>query len=111
LTALTEADVAHWRQLIKSAWELLVGHHQWVAGPIARGVPAIVPLVPRTDLDSATSPAAFGAIATSVPPSVESMAETLVHEFQHTKLCGLMDMLPLIEPSGERGYAPWREDP
>ena len=40
-----------------------------------------------------------------------SMAETLVHEFQHIKLCGLMDMLPLIEPSGERGYAPWREDP
>ena len=39
------------------------------------------------------------------------MAETLVHEFQHIKLCGLMDMLPLIEPSGERGYAPWREDP
>ncbi len=111
LTALTEADVAHWRQLIQSAWELLVGHHQWAAGPIACGVPVIVPLVPRTDLDSATSPAAFGAIATSVPPSAESMAETLVHEFQHTKLCGLMDMLPLIEPSGERGYAPWREDP
>ena len=39
------------------------------------------------------------------------MAETLIHEFQHNKLCGLMDMLPLIEPSGERGYAPWREDP
>ena len=39
------------------------------------------------------------------------MAETLIHEFQHNKLSGLMDMLPLIEPSGERGYAPWREDP
>jgi hypothetical protein len=39
------------------------------------------------------------------------MAETLVHEFQHIKLCGLMDMLPLIEPSAERGYAPWRDDP
>jgi hypothetical protein len=39
------------------------------------------------------------------------MAETLVHVFQHTKLCGLMDMLPLLEPSAERGYAPWREDP
>lgn len=111
LTALTGADVTHWRQLIQSAWELLVGHHHWVAGPIARGVPVIVPLEPRTDLDSATSPAAFGAVATSVPPSAESMAETLVHEFQHTKLCGLMDMLPLIEPTSERGYAPWREDP
>jgi hypothetical protein len=39
------------------------------------------------------------------------MAETLIHEFQHIKLCGLMDMLPLIKPGTERGYAPWREDP
>jgi hypothetical protein len=39
------------------------------------------------------------------------MAETLVHEFQHIKLCGLVDMLPLVEPGGERGYAPWRDDP
>jgi hypothetical protein len=39
------------------------------------------------------------------------MAETLVHEFQHLKLCGLMDMLPLIEPDDEKVYAPWREDP
>ena len=111
LTALTAAEFAQWRRLIQSAWELLVRHHSWVAGAIAEGVPVIVPLMPRSDLDSATSPAAFGAIATSVPPSAESMAETLVHEFMHTKLCGLMDMLRLIEPSAERGYAPWRDDP
>jgi HEXXH motif-containing protein len=111
LTAMPAAEVTKWRQLIQSAWELLVRHHEWAAGPVADGVPVIVPLVPRSDLDSATSPAAFGAIATSMPPSAVSMAETLVHEFQHIKLCGLMDMLPLIEPCGERGYAPWREDP
>jgi HEXXH motif-containing protein len=99
------------RQLIQDAWELLVRHHAWAAGPVAEGVFVIVPLVPRSDLDSATSPAAFGAIATSLPSSAVSMAETLVHEFQHTKLCGLMDMLPLVEPGAERGYAPWREDP
>jgi HEXXH motif-containing protein len=110
-TAITAAEVTHWRQLIQSAWELLVRHHEWAAGPIADGVPVIVPLVPRSDLDSATSPAAFGAIATSPPPSPVSMAETLIHEFQHIKLCGLMDMLPLIEPCDERDYAPWREDP
>ena len=38
------------------------------------------------------------------------MAETLIHEFQHVKLGGLMDMVPLVKPSGKRGYAPWRED-
>jgi HEXXH motif-containing protein len=111
LTVMTEAEVTNWRHRIQAAWELLVRHHGWAAGPVAAGVDVIVPLVPRSDLDSATSPAAFGAIATSLPPSPVSMAETLVHEFQHIKLCGLMDMLPLIEPSGERGYAPWREDP
>ena len=30
---------------------------------------------------------------------------------RHIKLGALMDMLPLVEPSGKRGYAPWREDP
>lgn len=111
LTAITVAEVAKWRQLIQAAWELLVRHHDWAAGPVGVGVEVIVPLVPRSDLDSATSPAAFGCIATSLPPSAVVMAETLVHEFQHIKLCGLMDMLPLIEPSERRGYAPWRDDP
>jgi HEXXH motif-containing protein len=111
LTDLTAAEVTKWRRLIQSAWELLLRHHRWAADPVADGVCVIVPLVPQSDLDSATSPAAFGAIATSLPPSPVSMAETLVHEFQHIKLCGLMDMLPLIEPHDERGYAPWREDP
>ena len=111
LTDMTEAEITSWRQRIQAAWELLVRHHKWAAGPIGEGVSVIVPLVPRSDHDSATSPAAFGAIATSLPPSPVSTAETLVHEFQHTKLCGLLDMLPLIDPSDKRGYAPWRDDP
>jgi HEXXH motif-containing protein len=110
-TAMTSADVTCWRQLLQATWELLVRHHAWAAGPVAEGVQVIVPLQMRTDLDSAASPAAFGAIATSLPPSPVSMAETLIHEFQHIKLAGLMDMVPLIEPGAECGYAPWREDP
>ena len=43
------------------------------------------------------------AIATSLPPSPVSMAETLVHEFQHIKLCGLMDMLPLMDRTVKEG--------
>ena len=65
LAVMTEAEVTSWRQRIQAAWQLLVRHHEWAAGPIAEGVPVIVPLVPRSDHDSATSPAAFGAIATS----------------------------------------------
>jgi hypothetical protein len=111
LTAMTPAVVTSWRRLVQAAWELLVRHHEWAAGPVAEGVSVIVPLVSHANLDSAASPAAFGAVATSLPPSPASMAETLIHEFQHIKLCGLMDMLPLIKPGTERGYAPWREDP
>ena len=111
LTAMPAAEAANWRQCIQAAWELLVRHHEWAAGPIAAGVPVIVPLVPRSDLDSATSPAAFGAIATSLPPSPVIMAETLVHEFQHIKLCGLMDMLSLIEPSDDQGVRPVARGP
>jgi HEXXH motif-containing protein len=111
VTALAADEVMHWRQLIQGAWELLVRHHAWAAGPIPDGVAVIVPLVQQSYLDSAASPAAFGAIATSVPPSPVSLAEVLIHEFQHVKLGGLIDVVPLVEPCEERGYAPWREDP
>lgn len=110
-SAMTAAEVKLWQRLLQATWELLVRHHRWAAGPVAQGLSVIVPLMPKSDLDSATFPAAFGAIATSLPPTAAKMAETLIHEFQHTKLCGLMDMVPLIQPSGELGYAPWREDP
>jgi HEXXH motif-containing protein len=106
-------DIDRWRQRIRSAWEILVQHHRSTAEPIAAGVSVMVPLMSRSDDDlvSATSPAAFGAIATSWPPDPVTLAETLVHEFQHVKLCGLMDMIPLVEPGGPRVYAPWRQDP
>ena len=110
---LTAEGVANWQGRIQSAWEVLVRHHDWAADSIADGVSVVIPLKARsdTDLDSATTPAAFGAIATSWPPDPVIMAEILVHEFQHLKLCSLLDMVPLLEPCDERVYAPWRRDP
>ncbi len=110
---LTADELRPWRQRVQAAWEVLVRHHHWAAGPIAEGISAIVPLTPQadTDLISATSPAAFGAVATSWPPDPVTLAETLVHEFQHVKLCGLMDMVPLASSGAENVYAPWRQDP
>jgi HEXXH motif-containing protein len=43
VTALAAADVSTWRHRIQSAWELLVRHHEWAAGPVAAGVRVIVP--------------------------------------------------------------------
>ena len=110
---LAADELRLWRQRVQSAWEVLVRHHRWAAGPIAEGISVIVPLTPQadTDLISATSPAAFGAVATSWPPDPVTMAEILVHEFQHVKLCGLMDMVPLASSGAQNVYAPWRQDP
>lgn len=113
VTDLQASELAKWRHGLQAAWEVLVRHHRWAADPVGGAVSVIVPLTPRSDTDfvSATTQAAFGSIATSWPPDAVTMAETIVHEFQHGKLCGLMDLVPLIEPGGERVYAPWRQDP
>jgi HEXXH motif-containing protein len=110
---LSDHELRRWRQVVQAAWDVLVRHHGWAAEPIATGASVIVPLTPHsaTDLISATSPAAFGAVATSWPPDPVTMAETLVHEFQHVKLCGLLDMVPLTESGEQKVYAPWRQDP
>jgi HEXXH motif-containing protein len=106
-------QVQLWRQHIRAAWKILVRHHRQTAEPMADAISVVVPLTPRseTDLVSATSPAAFGAVAMSRPSDPVTLAETLVHEFQHVKLCGLMDMVALVETDDEKVYAPWRSDP
>lgn len=111
--ALTAAEARDWRTRLQAAWEVLVRHHRWAAESIAAGVSVIVPLTARSDadLESATTPAAFGAIATSWPPDPVLMAEILVHEFQHLKLCGLLDLVGLTQPCDELVYAAWRRDP
>jgi HEXXH motif-containing protein len=110
---LTAEDLTVWREHLQGAWRLLVEQHGWAAGPVAEGTSVIIPTISRDDtgLDSATTPVAFGAIATSLPPDPVIMAETLVHEFQHLKLGALIDLVPLTEPCDERVYAPWRPDP
>jgi HEXXH motif-containing protein len=110
---LSPDEVRRWRHRLQDAWEVLVRHHRWAAESISDGISAVVPLTPYSDTDmvSATTPAAFGSIATSWPPDPVTLAETLIHEFQHVKLCGLMDMVPMVESGGDRVYAPWRQDP
>src|SRR5205814_6601031 len=66
-TSMPADEVADWRERVRSAWQIVAGRHRWAAGPMADVISVIVPLTPRsgTDLVSATSPAAYGAIATS----------------------------------------------
>jgi HEXXH motif-containing protein len=106
-------ELTDWRQRIEDAWRLVTDRHRWAAEPLGDVISVIVPLTPQseTDLVSATTPAAYGAFATSWPPDAVTLAETLVHEFQHVKLCGLLDLVPLVRSGGQRVYAPWRQDP
>lgn len=113
VTWMDQATLGRWRDRFAGAWRILVEHHRSDAEAIAEGVRAVVPLnSASTTVVSATSTAAFGAVATSLPPDDLMLAETLVHEFQHLKLCALLDLVPLSEGSnGGLYYVPWRDDP
>jgi HEXXH motif-containing protein len=60
---------------------------------------------------SATSQEAFGAAAMTEPSTPADLATSLVHEWQHSKLCALIAGTPLsIGDGDDRYFAPWRPD-
>jgi HEXXH motif-containing protein len=115
VTGRADADtVARWQELIREAWRLLVILHPECARAVAAGLASLVPLEPGgSALDSsATSRDAFGAVMLVQPRSAELFAETLVHEFQHSKLDAVLDLVPLYEAGDEElFYSPARDDP
>ncbi|WP_031085545.1 aKG-HExxH-type peptide beta-hydroxylase [Streptomyces sp. NRRL WC-3549] len=68
--------------------------------------------VPSSGLSASTGDA-FASMVIARPPDPVALAETLVHEFQHSKLGALLHLFPLIEDDerAELHYAPWRADP
>jgi HEXXH motif-containing protein len=111
---LSEANAVLWWDLFDEAWKLLCDHHAETAKAVAAGVVSLVPL-PLGDgreTRSASSGEAFGSVMLSQPPDPVTLACSLVHEFQHIKLGGLMHLMRLVESEDtERYYAPWRDDP
>ncbi|CAO5229712.1 HEXXH motif domain-containing protein [Frankia sp. AgKG'84/4] len=108
------AEMAVWHARLDAGWRLLTREHPDRAAAIATGVRTLVPLVAseRAPELSASSRDAFGAVALTCPADGLTMAGALVHEFQHTKLSALLDLVPLHErPSARLFYAPWRSDP
>ncbi|PRY02699.1 HEXXH motif domain-containing protein [Allonocardiopsis opalescens] len=103
-----------WRRKLADAWELLVRHHPGYAQGIAAGLRELVPLAAAPDGRdrSATAGDSFGSTALSEPADGTALAVALLHEFQHTKLSALLDLVALHDhPAGNRLYAPWRDDP
>ncbi|MFF4801659.1 HEXXH motif domain-containing protein [Streptomyces sp. NPDC001351] len=118
---LDEDEAREWQRLFGEAARILV--HPDGTGP-GRVDPAMVrAIVPlgRTTVNpppppfvqvSASSGDSFAGMLVARPGSALALAETLVHELQHSKLAALLHLFPLLEDDrAERFYAPWRTDP
>ena len=99
---------------LDEGWRLLSKYHPGYAVALHDGLKVLVPIGQRADDRnvSATSGDAFGAVAASMPSDGVALAVALMHEFQHTKLCAITDIEPLVDrQAGTLFYAPWRPDP
>jgi uncharacterized protein len=107
---LSDAEVADLSAEIHGAWPIL---DPATAAEVAAAVRVLIPCqTPPRGHTSSSSPETFGAVAMSRQPDRYTYAVTLVHEVQHLKLNGLLDLVSLTRPDdGGRYYAPWRADP
>ncbi|MEU0003454.1 HEXXH motif domain-containing protein [Streptomyces sp. NPDC006314] len=111
---LDKEEIARWRERFGHAMTLLTRSDPCMAAAVAEGLRTVTPVRPAKTgvVVSASSGDAFGGMLTSLPPDPATLAVTVVHEFQHTKLGGLLHLLTLEQDGGaERHYAPWRDDP
>ncbi|MCD0452584.1 HEXXH motif-containing putative peptide modification protein [Actinocorallia sp. API 0066] len=110
---LSAAEVREWEALLGEAWGILRRRHWTAAEEIRVLLRVVTPLnAPDGRATSGTPRHAPGLIGLSPPADAYALAETLVHEAQHTKLNAILDHLPLTAPDdGTRYQAPWRDDP
>lgn len=111
---LDDRTVDAWRHLLDAAWEILARWHPATADAMAVGLTSIAPLTHHASwtVQNASTGDGFGAALISLPPDPVTLAVTLVHEFQHIKLGGLLHLITLYhEDDREQLYAPWRPDP
>ncbi|MFF3322368.1 FxsB family cyclophane-forming radical SAM/SPASM peptide maturase [Streptomyces sp. NPDC002889] len=106
---LTVAEFRSWQQTFREAWQVIRDEYPQYADGLAAGLRAVTPLA--APMVSETSRHAFGAVAIALPPSAETLALLLIHEFQHVKLGAMQDMYDLFEPGGGRYPVAWRTDP
>ncbi len=110
---LSPTEVDAWRALLDEAWHLIVRHLPDIADALPAGLDSLVPrpAVPFR-MTSVSTGEAFGSAIISRPPDAASLAATLVHEFHHIRLGGLLHLTRLHEEDPrERFYTPWRDDP
>ncbi|MEV0318823.1 HEXXH motif domain-containing protein [Streptomyces sp. NPDC050658] len=115
---LSAAEARTWESLLREAWEVLLRDEPETAEAMRVGLKSVTPTPARERFrpHSVTAGDAFGGVMASYPDDAAQLAATLVHEFQHIKLGGLMRLRPLNRNDPEEGaeelfYAPWRDDP
>jgi HEXXH motif-containing protein len=110
---LQDEEVDAWRRLLDDAWHLLTEAVPDLASTLAVGLNSLVPKprVPFRSLSASTGEA-FGSAVVGRPADGAELAATLVHEFQHIVLGGILHLVPLYDTdSRERIYVAWRDDP
>ncbi|MEV0634046.1 HEXXH motif domain-containing protein [Streptomyces sp. NPDC050619] len=120
-TRLDEDEAREWQRLFGEAVRILA--RPGIPGPgrvdpariraiVPFGRTAVSPPPPPFVQVSASSGDSFGGMLIVRPASALALAETLVHELQHSKLAALLHLFSLLEDDRvERYYAPWRTDP
>ncbi|EMD26397.1 HEXXH motif domain-containing protein [Amycolatopsis azurea] len=106
-------ELADWQRLIDEACRLIAAHLPGLARIMPVGLASLVPK-PQVLFrnPSASTGEAFGSAVIGLPADGASLAESLIHEFQHIVLGGLLHLVELYEPDPrERIYVAWRDDP
>jgi HEXXH motif-containing protein len=115
LAQRSSRDIDAWQQALDEALRILATQYPRRAQALAAGLRSIVPLRERPGGDGASITArdCFGRIAMTPPHAGgRHLADTLIHEFHHSVLYALMDILCLHSAGPEAvHYSPWRDDP
>jgi HEXXH motif-containing protein len=112
-TPLSGAAVARWQSIFAEAWALLERHHPYQAQELAGGLSMIIPrsTVFRFRSHSGSVGDGYGAAIISEPHDAAHLAMTMVHEYQHSKLNAISQLVPLTSANPALTcYAPWRDD-
>ncbi|WP_327010397.1 HEXXH motif-containing putative peptide modification protein [Dactylosporangium sp. NBC_01737] len=114
---LDTAGTRAWAAGVAEAWKVVHRDAPAYADGLREGLRAVTPLRPAAGggMHSATARDAFGAVGVAYTADSAALAVMLVHEFQHSKLGAVLDVLDLADPGGPAhrpGYTVgWRSDP
>jgi uncharacterized protein len=110
---LTGGERRAWAEALRSAWPSVLRDAPEQASGLAGGLTTITPLAADSvTLRSATSRQAYGALGIALTPDPAALAVMLVHEFQHTKLGAILDLVDLVDPDTDvLVTVGWRPDP